>query len=67
MFTLTFEWPHKLFKLLMSLKYDFELTLLTVPYKHEALTAAVAQWLKRSPREQEVVGLIPDSVSPKTL
>ena len=56
MFNLTFEWPHKLFKLLMSLKYDFQLTLLTVPYKHEALTAAVAQWLERSPREREVVG-----------
>ena len=31
------------------------------------LTAAVAQWLERSPREREVVGSIPDRVIPKTL
>ena len=30
-------------------------------------TAAVAQWLERSPREREVVGSIPDPVIPKTL
>ena len=30
------------------------------------ITAAVAQWLERSPREREVVGLIPDRVIPKT-
>ena len=31
------------------------------------MTAAVAQWLERSPREREVVGSIPDRVIPKTL
>ena len=31
------------------------------------LTAAVAQWLERSPRKREVVGSIPDRVIPKTL
>ena len=31
------------------------------------LTAAVAQWLERSPRKREVVGSIPDHVIPKTL
>ena len=31
------------------------------------ITAAVAQWLERSPREREVVGSIPDRVIPKTL
>ena len=31
------------------------------------LTAAVAQWLERSPREREVVGSVPDRVIPKTL
>jgi len=30
-------------------------------------TAAVAQWLERSPRERLVVGSIPDHVIPKTL
>ena len=30
-------------------------------------TAAVAQWLERSPREREFVGSIPDRVIPKTL
>ena len=30
-------------------------------------TAAVAQWLERSPRERKVVGSIPDRVIPKTL
>ena len=30
-------------------------------------SAAVAQWLERSPREREVVGSIPDRVIPKTL
>ena len=30
-------------------------------------TAAVSQWLERSPREREVVGSIPDRVIPKTL
>ena len=33
----------------------------------KCLTAAVAQWLERSPREREVVGSIPDRVIPKTL
>ena len=33
----------------------------------ELHTAAVAQWLERSPREREVVGSIPDRVIPKTL
>ena len=32
-----------------------------------SITAAVAQWLERSPREREVVGSIPDRVIPKTL
>ena len=30
-------------------------------------TAAVAQWLERSPREREVVCSIPDRAIPKTL
>ena len=29
------------------------------------MTAAVAQWLKRSPPKREVVGSIPDRVIPK--
>ena len=31
------------------------------------VSAAVAQWLERSPRERGVVGSIPDRVIPKTL
>jgi len=30
-------------------------------------TAAVAQWLERSPRERDVVGLIPDRVIPDVI
>jgi len=35
--------------------------------RNKIYTAAVAQWLERSPREMEVVGSIPDRVIPKTL
>ena len=36
-------------------------------FSYKISTAAVAQWLERSPREREVVGSIPDRVTPKTL
>ena len=38
-----------------------------VPTHLYLCTAAVAQWLERSPRKREVVGSILDRVIPKTL